>query len=466
MLRFLNIVLLLLFATIQAQDSAAWEVIVLAGDRLFTITPQGIAETLSSPAFDPMRGGHLAEAVITDGHIAIPLSDDVILTGDLHNETCCVEVPNPLPAYLAENGIIPEAMMLGGISPDGSMIVVGYVASGEPIGYSANFYGELLAVEVASGQVINQVPYTHQEYNVGPEFGPWLDDGLHYAVNCFLCSHGPLVSQQIIWQPQGNWLPTETHYESGSYLEATGELIEAVPDHKYAHLEQEGPLPLRNVIVYRPNLATNRTVVFHDPNYLNLSTPEWILNGNAYAFVEFQTGRYLLVYRDGSVHSLTGVGILTGTPDGWLARRRDGTILHYTDVDAYTELGILDPDSYPHVVSATPLGVNAELSPMQSTVGETIPPTVPPCAEDLPIRLRTGRTGRVTFTDGTALNLRDQAGSGGTVLLKMPEGTAFTVIVGPACIGEVNWWQIQLEDGTIGWASEGSKGVYYLEPYP
>lgn len=204
MLHFLNIVLLLLVATRQAQNPADWEVIVLAEDQLFTITPQGIAETFSSPAFDPMRGGRLAEAVITDGHMAIPLSDDVILTGNLHNETCCVEVPNPLPTYLAENGISPEETMLGGISPDGSIIVVGYVAKGEPIGYSVNFYGELLAVEVASGQVIDQVPYTHQQYNVGPEFGPWLDDGLHYAVNCFLCSHGPLVSEQIIWQPHGS----------------------------------------------------------------------------------------------------------------------------------------------------------------------------------------------------------------------------------------------------------------------
>lgn len=473
--RFLIIVLLLIlsFRTIQAQDSTAWEVVVLEGDRLLTITPAGIAETFSSPAFDPMRGGRLAETVITNGHIAVPLSDDTILVGDIRNQTCCIAVSNPLPAYLEEIGVIPEKIMLGGISPDGSMIVVGYVARGEPIGdwpYSVNFYGELLAVEVASGQIIDQIPYTHQQYNVAPEFGPWLEDGLHYVINCFLCTHGPLISEQVIWQPQGNWLVTETHYESGSYLYATGELIEAAPNSNYAHLEQEGPLPLRNVIVYRPDLSTNRTVVFHDPNHLSLATPEWVLNGNAYVFRSFENDTTrILVYRDGSIHFFTPTtpffSFLTGTPDGWLVEQ-DGAVLHYLAPDTYTELGTLDPKTPTYLVSATPLGVNAELPPMQSTVGEVIPLTMPPCAKDLPPRLRINETGRVTFTDGTALNLRDQAGSGGSVLLKMPEGTIFTVMEGPACIGGVNWWQLQLEDGTIGWASEGSKGVYYLEPYP
>jgi hypothetical protein len=80
-------------------------------------------------------------------------------------------------------------------------------------------------------------------------------------------------------------------------------------------------------------------------------------------------------------------------------------------------------------------------------------------------RLRVGITGRITFTNGSPTNVRDQAGVQSNVLASLPEGTTFTVIGGPACEGNYSWWRLQFPDGLIGWVAEGDPGGYFLEPW-
>ena len=75
---------------------------------------------------------------------------------------------------------------------------------------------------------------------------------------------------------------------------------------------------------------------------------------------------------------------------------------------------------------------------------------------------------RVTFTDGRPLNLRNEPG--GTQIDQMPEGETFTVIGGPRCalVGGTmfTWWQIRMDNGTVGWSAEGGFEFYYMEPRP
>jgi hypothetical protein len=46
----------------------------------------------------------------------------------------------------------------------------------------------------------------------------------------------------------------------------------------------------------------------------------------------------------------------------------------------------------------------------------------------------------------------------------MPEHTSFDVIGASWCVDGYRWWQIQLDDGTTGYAAEASADEYWLEP--
>ena len=50
---------------------------------------------------------------------------------------------------------------------------------------------------------------------------------------------------------------------------------------------------------------------------------------------------------------------------------------------------------------------------------------------------------------------------------RLPEGMAFDVVGGPACINGDSYyrfWQIELADGTVGWAAEADNDDYFMEP--
>ncbi len=77
-----------------------------------------------------------------------------------------------------------------------------------------------------------------------------------------------------------------------------------------------------------------------------------------------------------------------------------------------------------------------------------------------------GILGRVTFTDGSPTRLRSEPSTNSSVVVEMPEGTTFEVIGGPECGGDYTWWQLKLDDGTIGWAAEGNSKKYFIESLP
>jgi hypothetical protein len=85
----------------------------------------------------------------------------------------------------------------------------------------------------------------------------------------------------------------------------------------------------------------------------------------------------------------------------------------------------------------------------------------------LPTRLSIGTRARVNFTDGTPLRLRTEPNFEATEITHMPEGTAFDMIGGPACVNSelyYRFWQLELDDGTVGWAAEANNTDYFIEP--
>lgn len=65
---------------------------------------------------------------------------------------------------------------------------------------------------------------------------------------------------------------------------------------------------------------------------------------------------------------------------------------------------------------------------------------------------------------GDELNFRDAPGLSTTVIGKLQHETLLTVIDGPQSADGFRWWQVALEDGTIGWAADEVGGTLTLVP--
>ncbi len=86
--------------------------------------------------------------------------------------------------------------------------------------------------------------------------------------------------------------------------------------------------------------------------------------------------------------------------------------------------------------------------------------------EVVPPRLSTNTRGQVTFTDGTPSRLRSEPGTQpqAAVVTQMQEGTSFQITGEAYCVDGFRWWPVHLEDGTTGWAAEGTSDEAWLEP--
>ena len=75
----------------------------------------------------------------------------------------------------------------------------------------------------------------------------------------------------------------------------------------------------------------------------------------------------------------------------------------------------------------------------------------------------------MNFTNGTPLRLRTEPDFDTPEVTQMAEGTEFEVIRGSACVNASDYyrfWQLQLDDGTTGWAAEANTTGYFIEPIP
>lgn len=92
----------------------------------------------------------------------------------------------------------------------------------------------------------------------------------------------------------------------------------------------------------------------------------------------------------------------------------------------------------------------AQLDPGPNCVGAPLP------------RLIVGNTARVV--PGDANNVRDTPSASGTRIGQIAGGEVFTVLDGPVCDDEFNWWQVEYGE-LVGWTVEGTLEAYWIEPY-
>ncbi len=79
-------------------------------------------------------------------------------------------------------------------------------------------------------------------------------------------------------------------------------------------------------------------------------------------------------------------------------------------------------------------------------------------------RVKVGDVVLVSQDDPRPLNVRAQPALQGDVMAQLAPGATLMVTDGPVCAAGHLWWQVLLEDGTLGWVAEGDAETYYIEP--
>ncbi|MCA9904035.1 MAG: PD40 domain-containing protein [Anaerolineae bacterium] len=120
------------------------------------------------------------------------------------------------------------------------------------------------------------------------------------------------------------------------------------------------------------------------------------------------------------------------------------------------------PTWAPRILDISGIGVQETFAAQESN----ILPSVPPCGDAPVTRLAGLNSGRNVIGLGET-SVRSTPG--GAPIKTMAEGEGFSIVGGPECRQSARgswqyWWLIRLQDGTEGYAPEGSDGVYWLEP--
>lgn len=105
------------------------------------------------------------------------------------------------------------------------------------------------------------------------------------------------------------------------------------------------------------------------------------------------------------------------------------------------------------------------LEPIQDLGEEIYKQTFYECRFAPVSRLAKGARGRITYSDGSPLNLRKTPGLNSEALSAVPEGEKFSVIDQPKCIDNFVWWNVDFGNGLTGWVAEGDKDSYFIEPF-
>ncbi|HML24575.1 MAG TPA: Ig-like domain-containing protein [Aggregatilinea sp.] len=79
-------------------------------------------------------------------------------------------------------------------------------------------------------------------------------------------------------------------------------------------------------------------------------------------------------------------------------------------------------------------------------------------------QIKVGDVAIVTQEDNRPLNVRQEPNLTAQTVVQVLPGDTFQVIDGPRCEGGYLWWQVRLDNGTVGWSAEGDQDHYYFAP--
>lgn len=287
-------------------------------------------------------------------------------------------------------------------------------------------------------------------------------------------SHEPVSQPALVWTLETDEISTsDFHPFLGDFnvLPVQGRILYSLYDGTQTSINTQ-VMGHESEIVYQQNGAF-------------ASQPRWVANGQFIAFRLNQDAQVPMWYL-GSVGSDNFTPFapdyeeLIGTVDGFILLDKEAGEIKFANTLAFeaftptlgnviytTDTAVFD------VVYITPMGSEFTLQSLatppdspSTVVGDVVQAPQQTCGAAPPPRLTVGESARVTFTDGSSLNIR--TGAAGEFIMQIPEGTRVQIVGGPVCADNFLWWELTLEseDVTVGgWAAEGDAEDYYLEPF-
>ncbi|MBK9123720.1 MAG: hypothetical protein IPM16_11460 [Chloroflexi bacterium] len=308
-----------------------------------------------------------------------------------------------------------------------------------------------------------------------------VDEGLGQVVVRLQLVTEP--STQFITFPSFTWYPfmntpiapdglAFNPYTGFDVLPTTGEVV-------FPWFDKGGQSPQiatdANLIATQANVQSGAMMVF-DAGNGRVNSAKWLRNGDwiGYRLEDGVFAEHIVVSdRNGGGANPLGPNFnrVYTTPDGFVAKDPTAQqLVHVTDLNYEARTStpgsmIFQANGPFEVIYTTPAGAVFSLPSVDTPVvandlGVQAPQAECPGAPAP--RLSVGAGARVTFTDGTPLNVRQQPG--GALVTTLQEGTLVAVIDGPQCLNGYRWWNLRMNDGVTGWSAEGDSEDYYLEP--
>jgi hypothetical protein len=345
--------------------------------------------------------------------------------------------------------------------------------------------------------------------NVNGTFFPWVthvdDDGGIHVQLILAFAGGALEYSAFVWYPDADSAAPSPYTFYGADIRLDdGMALLAYFDPALPALPYEGMGDPNNAIAQGipQNGAMIQERIYANGNFIHYS-PRWAHDGTQIAFTTEDAaesrrfGLYDLI-GGGFAFLPDDVTAIAGVSGGVLGLSEvivSGFDLTHYDITLTADAIWTGPPRVgePAFVWVQPFGVDFGLDaitlndwvrlPLAGEIGvrpQEIAPLPPAEQEAIPLPERPagivhcpgtpsslmslGVRGQVTIIDGTTLNLRADATTASAIVRVLPEGEFFQVMGGPRCADGFTWWQIQLADGTVGWAAEGDQNRYYIEP--
>ncbi len=353
--------LVLIPLSVQARPAADWQIVVYEWERGPALDQGGALDIIDASG---VVARHLLPASILPGdrytipvfavsddwrYAAVAYSTDDMTSAppvsiyDLKADSCCVVVTPPLAN--------PQTYSMVGFSADGSQLAFAYAAFPDPNNRMLD--GGLVVADVTSGAVMAALDLKAVQAATGQastSFAQpldWTAQGIRFVPGCWMCE-GTIENSIYVWNPATGAV---TKDENGWYsvfadtLPLTGELLYTVDNTAFPSGQRPGYIPPANVVEYyagglpdktdsgRQTSAPNATLVYHDPNNLNLPRAVWVADGRAFLLQGSSanpTGT--LVFRDQTqLDANFGESdrFIAPTPDGWLVQDAARTLNHY-----------------------------------------------------------------------------------------------------------------------------------------
>lgn len=366
-------------------------------------------------------------------------------------------------------------------SADGSSLAVGLTLA-DLYGFEApppepgTFVLDVALVDVGSGQVFRSAMMDGLDLSAGTWGGlSVMDYQAEASVTIELYGfEGP--GRAVQWDLQNNQLlQSEGLHPLMASIPSTGEVFVPSYDSSLPHIGILG-------IGYAPfnTIWTGRAGEALQPLHLVFSQFEAVYVTQELAVIEgglrlayYDTQTWQAIDRRGQVSSLISGGELIGTPSGAVQILRDNNRFLMTQyssmVPAFNERLLLDlplnNDNDVRVVGSSEMPILAGLPPFASAdlVAQARSRFPDDCAlvDPLP-RLAVGST--VLVVDEVPNRVRSEPNISAEVIGEFSRSDFGTVLSGPTCTQGYAWYEIQMENGLVGWTVEGEDGEYFLQP--